>query len=291
MEKVYIVTLIALCFMAYRRARLWVFTAVLVVIGLLGTDREGLGWPMLAGFWLPVLALATVLNARPLRRRLISRPLRRLFRRLLPEISSTEREALEAGTVWWDAELFTGKPDWTRLFSVPRPGLRPDEQAFLDGPVEDLCRMLDDWKITAEDHDLPPKVWRFIRQNRLLGMIIPRTHGGLEFSAQGNSAVVQKVASRSQTAAVTVMVPNSLGPGELLAHFGTPEQKDHYLPRLARGDEIPCFALTGPYAGSDAAAMPDVGTVCTREIDGEERLGFRVNFDKRYITLAPVATL
>ena len=227
-----------------------------------------------------------------LRRRLISAPILRLFRRAMPMMSQTEREALEAGTVWWDADLFGGRPDWSRLLAAPVPTLTAEEQAFLDGPVEDLCAMLDDWRITEELHDLPPEVWRFMKDKGFFGMIIPKRYGGLEFSALAHSSVVMKLASRSITGAVTVMVPNSLGPAELLLHYGTDEQKTHYLPRLARGEEVPCFALTGPEAGSDAASMTDTGVVCRGDFRGQRNvLGIRLNWDKRYITLGPVATV
>jgi acyl-CoA dehydrogenase len=209
----------------------------------------------------------------------------------MPKISSTEREALEAGTVWWDAELFSGKPRWRRLLRQPAPSLSEREQAFLNGPVEELCLMLDDWEICEKQIDLPEPVWQFIRENRFFSMIIPKEYGGLEFSAQANSAVIMKIASRNITAAVTVMVPNSLGPGELLLHYGTEAQKSYYLPRLASGQEIPCFALTSTLAGSDAGAMPDKGIVCRDVFEGQEVLGLRLTWDKRYITLAPVATL
>ena len=228
---------------------------------------------------------------KPLRRLLISNRLFSLYRKVMPRLSSTEREALEAGTVWWDAELFSGKPRWRRLLRQPAPSLSEREQDFINGPVEELCLMLDDWEICDKHQDLPESAWKFIRENGFFGMIIPQEYGGLEFSAQANSAVVMKLASRNVTAAVTVMVPNSLGPGELLMHYGTDEQKSHYLPRLASGEEIPCFALTSPLAGSDAGAMPDAGIVCKGEFEGEEVLGLRVSWDKRYITLAPVATL
>jgi acyl-CoA dehydrogenase len=225
-----------------------------------------------------------------LRRQLISAPLLGWYRKVLPPMSSTEREAIEAGTVWWDAELFSGRPDWTKLRTLARPTLSAAEQAFLDGPTEELCRMLDDWKVT-QDGDLPREVWRFIKDKGFLGMIIPQEYGGLGFSALAHSSIVMKISSRSLTAAVTVMVPNSLGPAELLLHYGTDDQKSHFLPRLAAGDEIPCFALTGPYAGSDAASLPDRGVVCHSEVDGERVLGMKVTWNKRYITLAPVATI
>jgi acyl-CoA dehydrogenase len=207
-------------------------------------------------------------------------------------MSQTEREAIQAGTVWWDAELFSGRPNWNKLLAVPAPALTAEEQAFLAGPVEELCRMLNDWRINEELHDLPEEVWRFMKVKGFFGMIIPKKYDGLGFSALAHSAVVMKVASRSITGAVTVMVPNSLGPAELLYQYGTEEQKNYYLPRLAKGEEVPCFSLTGPEAGSDAASMPDTGVVCRGEFEGKKDvLGIRLNWDKRYITLGPVATV
>jgi acyl-CoA dehydrogenase len=217
--------------------------------------------------WLVFLAVAIPLNVTSLRRRVISDPIRRIFRRVLPTMSSTEREALEAGTVWWEGELFSGRPDWRKLLELPSPGLSAEERAYLDGPVEELCRLADDWRITEELHDLPPEVWQYIRENGFFGMIIPKEYGGLGFSALAHSCVVMKIATRSTTVAVTVMVPNSLGPAELLLHYGTDAQKQYYLPRLARGEEIPCFALTGPEAGSDASAIPDRGVLCRGEFE------------------------
>lgn len=225
------------------------------------------------------------------RRTWITRPLFAWYRTRVPPMSATEREALEAGTVWWDAELFSGRPNWDRLLSAPAYSLTPAEQAFVDGPTEELCAMLDDWRINFEFRDLPPEAWAFIRANRFFGLIIPTTYGGLGFSAQAHSAIVSKLSTRSIAAAVTVMVPNSLGPAELLLHYGTDAQKNHYLPRLARGDDIPCFALTGPEAGSDASNIPDIGIVCRGMHEGREVLGLRVTWEKRYITLGPVATV
>ncbi|MDJ0657248.1 MAG: acyl-CoA dehydrogenase [Xanthomonadales bacterium] len=241
---------------------------------------------------LAVLAAASLIfvSITPWRRALISDPALKWFRKVLPSLSKTEQEALEAGTVWWDADLISGMPDWKKLLNAPKPVLRPEEQAFLDGPVEELCGMLNDWEI-RQDADLPEHVWDYLKEHGFFSMIISKKYGGLGFSALGNSAVVMKLASRNLTAAVTVMVPNSLGPGELLSHYGTEEQKEYYLPRLARGEEIPCFALTSPSAGSDAAAMPDVGVVCKQRWKGEQTLGFKVSWNKRYITLAPVATV
>ncbi|MFP5506467.1 MAG: acyl-CoA dehydrogenase [Gammaproteobacteria bacterium] len=246
----------------------------------------------LALAWAVFLPAAAVLSVPPLRRAVLSRHLRQAFARVVPEMSTTEREALEAGSVWWEADLFGGAPEWKRLLGMPAPARSAQEQAFIDGPVEELCALLDDWKITHELHDLPEPVWRFIKERGFFGMIIPREYGGLEFSALAHSDVVMKIASRSITAAVTVMVPNSLGPAKLLLHYGTEAQKNHYLPRLARGEEVPCFALTGPEAGSDAGAIPDTGVICREEFRGErDVLGIRLNWDKRYITLGPVATV
>lgn len=242
--------------------------------------------------WLVFLPSAALLSVPALRRYAISRRLRVWFARVTPEMSSTEREALQAGSVWWDGELFSGDPDWKQLLAVPAPVRTAQEQAFIDGPVEELCRMLDDWRITHELHDLPQPVWQFLKDHGFFGMIIPRRYGGLEFSALAHSDVVMKIAGRSITTAVTVMVPNSLGPAKLLLHYGTEAQKDYYLPRLARGEEVPCFALTGPEAGSDAGAIPDTGVVCRSEFEGKpDVLGIRLNWDKRYITLGPIATV
>ncbi|GIX30623.1 MAG: acyl-CoA dehydrogenase [Porticoccaceae bacterium] len=241
-----------------------------------------------------LLALFTlvlgVLSCPALRRRHLSARVLAWFRKVAPRLSDTEREALEAGTVWWDRELFSGRPDWKVLLSAPDPQLREDERSFLEGPVEELCGMLSEWDIQRRG-DLPEEVWQFLKDEGFFGLAIEKRYGGLEFSAAGNSAVVTRIASANLTAAVTVMVPNSLGPGELLRDYGTEAQRAHYLPRLARGEEIPCFALTNPYAGSDAASIPDTGVVCYGEWQGERVLGLRLNWDKRYITLAPVATL
>jgi acyl-CoA dehydrogenase len=226
-----------------------------------------------------------------LRRRYVTDPLFARARKSLPPLSATEREALEAGDVWWEGDLFSGNPDWRKLLGFAPARLSAEEEAFLAGPVEALCGMLDDWRINAEWRDLPEEVWAFLRRHRFFGMIIPEDYGGLGFSAFAHSEVVKRISTRSVAAAVTVMVPNSLGPGELLLRFGTEEQKRHYLPRLADGREIPCFALTSAEAGSDASAMVDRGVVCYGEHEGRRVLGMRLTWSKRYITLAPVATL
>ncbi|WGL17047.1 acyl-CoA dehydrogenase [Microbulbifer bruguierae] len=226
-----------------------------------------------------------------LRQKWITTPLLKWIKKVLPPISDTEREAMEAGEVWWDAQLLSGKPDWEQLLNMGPPELSEAEQAFLNGPVEELCRMLDDWQISYEDHDISPEIWDFLKKNRFFGIIIPEQFGGLGFSPSAHAQIVTKISTRSTTVGVTVMVPNSLGPGELLMAHGTEAQKNYYLPRLADGQEIPCFGLTSPEAGSDAASMVDHGVVCYEEYQGEKTLGMRVNWHKRYITLGPVATI
>ena len=226
-----------------------------------------------------------------LRKDYLTKPIFGWAKGVLPTMSDTEREALEAGDVWWDADLFTGNPDWAKLLKVAPATLTAEEQAFMTGPVDRLCEMIDDWKINWELGDLPPEVWDFIKREKFFGMIIPKEYGGLGFSPYAHSEVVRKISSRSVVAAVTVMVPNSLGPGELLMKFGTDEQRQRWLPRLADGTDIPCFGLTSPEAGSDAASMIDSGIICKGTFDGQDVLGLRLNWHKRYITLGPVATL
>ncbi|QBL09625.1 acyl-CoA dehydrogenase [Rheinheimera sp. D18] len=238
-----------------------------------------------------VVALAIIFGVADIRRSLITKPIFAVFKKILPPLSDTEREAMEAGDVWWDGDLFQGKPDWHKLHSFPKAELNSTEQAFMDNQVETLLKMLDDYKIVQEQRDLPKEVWDFIKREGFFAMIIPKAYGGREFSAIANSTIVSRIATRSLTAAVTIMVPNSLGPGELLMHYGTQAQKDQWLPTLANGTDVPCFALTGPEAGSDAGSIPDTGVVCNGIHDGKEVLGIRLNWDKRYITLAPVATV
>lgn len=274
----------------YWRARWWVHAAWLALTvgaawALFGQSTTLCVLTTLVLLWLVAVAPT------PLRRLLFTGPIFRIYRRILPAMSATEREAIDAGSVWWDGQLFSGHPDWNQLLAFPKPRLTPEEQAFLDNEVSELCRLVDDWKVTTELNDLPPEVWQFIKDKGFFGLIIPRQYGGKGFSNYAHSQVVMKVASRSGTAAVTVMVPNSLGPAELLLHYGTDEQKNHYLPRLAQGLEIPCFGLTSPDAGSDAGSIPDYGVVCQGEWQGKTVTGIRLTWEKRYITLGPVATL
>lgn len=275
--------------LAYQRVSLARSTAIaggaLLVYTILG---DGFLWTLL--LWV-LFAGLVALNLTDIRRERITRPLLGIYRKMLPSMSRTEREALEAGTVWWEGELFAGVPKWHKLLGAPAPHLSEEEQAFLDGPCEELCGMIDEWRVTHMLQDLSPETWKYLRENGFFAMIIPKHYGGLEFSAYAHSQVLSKIASRSATAASTVAVPNSLGPAELLLKYGTEAQKDRWLPGLAAGKEIPCFGLTHPRAGSDAAAIPDKGVVCKQLVDGEEVTGIRMNFCKRYITLAPVATV
>ena len=277
--------------LAYKRANglAWSIWVAAVVAGLeFGTGTPG--W-IVKTLWVVAAVFAAFAIVKPLRRAVVTRPIFGIYKKVLPQISQTEQEALDAGSIWWDADLFTGRPDWKKLLEYPHAKLTAEEQAFVDGPVEELCGMLDEWDATHNRMDLSPEVWKFIREKGFLGIIIPKSFGGLGFSAFAHSEIVTKISTRSGTAAVTVMVPNSLGPAELLIHYGTEEQKNHYLPRLAKGQEIPCFALTNPEAGSDAGAIPDFGIVCKGTFEGKEVLGIRMTWEKRYITLAPVATI
>jgi acyl-CoA dehydrogenase len=241
--------------------------------------------------WLLFAPVAVLFFADDLRKDKITRPVYKFFKSVLPPMNQTEKEALDAGDVWWDGELFKGNPDWDSMLKVAPPKLTAEEQDFIDNQVETVCEMVSDWDISFKDQDLPKKAWDYLKKEGFLGLIIPKEYGGKGFSAFGHSSIVTKLASRSGALGVSTMVPNSLGPSELLLHYGTEEQKNHYLPRLAKGQEVPCFALTGPKAGSDAGAMPDTGIVCKGEHEGKEVLGIRLNWDKRYITLAPVATV
>ncbi|WP_243974342.1 acyl-CoA dehydrogenase FadE [Vibrio natriegens] len=258
-------------------------TAAMLVLTIAGSAGF-IGWAIY------ILAIA-VFAVSGIRQSLISRKALAVFKKVLPAMSQTEKEALDAGTVWWEAELFKGKPEWKNLHAIQTPKLSAEEQAFLDGPVNEVCAMVNDFQVTHELADLPPEVWQYLKDHKFFAMIIKKKYGGLEFSAYAQSLVLQKLTGVSGVLSSTVGVPNSLGPGELLQHYGTEEQKDYYLPRLAEGKEIPCFALTSPEAGSDAGSIPDYGVVCKGNWEGKEVLGMRLTWNKRYITLAPVATV
>ncbi len=285
-----VVLVIGAAYLAHRRIGAVPALAILAAyVLLMGIFSHAPGW-LLAIFWLVLAAKAALVLLPDLRRKVFSGPLFGWFQRTLPPMSQTEREAIDAGTVWWDGELFSGRPNWNILLDYSRAELSEEEQAFIDGPTEELCAMVSDWQI-GQDLDLPPAAWEHIKSHGFFALIIPKEYGGKGFSAYAHSQVAMKLATRSGDLASTVMVPNSLGPAELLLHYGTDEQRTHYLPRLARGDDIPCFALTGPLAGSDAGAMPDTGVICKGQWQGEEVIGLRLNWEKRYITLGPVATL
>ncbi|KND59370.1 Butyryl-CoA dehydrogenase [Candidatus Burkholderia verschuerenii] len=289
---------------------LYVIAFLLLAGALAFVQAPALAWLVVLAIWVvagPVAGITTTLAAtilgvvfvlpalilaiRPLRAALISSRVLSRFRKILPQMSATERDAIEAGTVWWDAELFSGHPRWDSLLGHGAPVLTQEERSFIDNECARLCELSNDWDTTAIWQDLSPQAWAYVKEQGFLGMIIPKEYGGRAFSAYAHSQVIMKLATHSSAAAVSVMVPNSLGPAELLLHYGTEAQKNHYLPRLARGDDIPCFALTSPYAGSDAAAIPDVGIVCRGMHEGRETLAFRVTWSKRYITLGPIATV
>ena len=268
------------------------YLAIVVAAALFIFTLSG-GFSLLWGMivWLLFLLPTIFLGVSDIRQKSLSNPLLKRVKAVLPPMSDTERDAIEAGSVWWESELFRGAPDWGQLLHYKTPVLSDEEQAFLDGPVDQLCAMIDDWDITHNRMDLPEEMWSFLKKHGFFGMIIPKKYGGLEFSAYGHSCVVMKISARSISVGVTVMVPNSLGPAELLLHYGSEAQKDHYLPRLADGREIPCFALTGPDAGSDAGSIPDTGVVCKGNFEGKKVVGLKLNWEKRYITLGPIATV
>lgn len=267
-----------------------VWTISLFLLSVVFTELSLVSWFMLGLLYLGT-CFSLFMSITPLRKAVVSKKIMGLLHGIVPSMSSTEREALEAGTISWEGDVFSGAPDYEKLLKLPTVTLTDEEQAFLDGPVNELCRMIDDWDITHNRADMPKEMWDFIAKNKFWAMIIPKEYGGLGFSASAQVAILVKIYGRSVSVATTVSVPNSLGPGELLLEYGTQAQREYYLPRLATGEEIPCFALTGPNAGSDAASLPDTGVVCKQMVDGEEVVGIRLNWNKRYITLAPVATL
>lgn len=286
----FLIFFISFIVLAYQRASLIIWTISFGILFVLLTRFAGFTVGTICG-WIIFLALFVPLNVITWRRQYISLRLLNFYRNVMPTMSRTEREAISAGTVTWEGDLFRGNPDWKKLLSLPAAKLTAEEQAFLDGPVETLCRMINDWDITHNRADLPPEMWSFIKENGFFALIIPKKFGGKQFSAYAHSQILTKISGHSITVSSTIAVPNSLGPAELLLEYGTEEQKNYYLPRLAKGEEVPCFALTSPHAGSDAGAMTDHGIVCWGQHEGKKTLGIRLNFDKRYITLAPVATV
>ncbi len=283
----YLAVIATIIGVTYQRFSLHVSFAAIGVAMVLGTVFGSIGifsWLLFAAVAIPVLY-------EPIRKGIITKNLLAFYKRVSPEMSSTEQEAIDAGTVWWDGELFSGKPEWQKLHAIAKPRLSAEEQAFLDGPCEEVCAMVNEWQINHVDADMPEEIWSFLKEHKFFAMIIEKKFGGLEYSAYAQRCVLQKLAGVSAVLSSTVGVPNSLGPGELLQHYGTKEQQDYYLPRLAAGDEIPCFALTSPEAGSDAGAIPDRGIICKGKFEGEEVLGMKLTFNKRYITLAPIATV
>jgi acyl-CoA dehydrogenase len=276
---------------AYIQVPVIVWTLLVGTVLVLLTLFGSLGLVSLSIFWLGYLAAAAFANLKKIRKKYFTIPFVNLLQRRMPPISDTEREAIEAGNVWWEKDLFCGRPNWKKFHSMPKPTLTQEEKSFLDNQVETLCSMLNDWQIVNQHRDLPKEVWDYLKNERFFGMVIPKEYGGHGFSALAHSTVVVKIATRSISTAVNTMVPNSLGPAELLLHYGTNEQKEYYLPRLANGQEIPCFALTGPEAGSDAGSITDTGVICRGQHNGKEVIGIRLNWDKRYITLAPVASV
>lgn len=290
----WLIGVVAFVVLAMRQAPLWQWGLAALAIGLATRLDPATGFD--ASPFLLVLALLPgvillALSVRAIRKAVLTGPAYGMVRKILPRVSRTEQEALDAGTIGWDAELFYGRPDWTKLTSIRPLTLTEEERAFLDGPTEEVCAMIDDWETRNERADLSPQVWQFLKDKGFLGMLIDKEYGGLGFSAQAQSMIVSKIASRSVAVGITVMVPNSLGPGELLEKYGTAEQKEKYLARLAKGLEVPCFALTGVHSGSDAGNMRDVGVVTRGTWNGKDVVGVRLSWDKRYITLAPIATL
>ncbi|MEM0909695.1 MAG: acyl-CoA dehydrogenase FadE [Pseudomonadota bacterium] len=283
----YLIVIATIVGVTYQRLSLQVAFAAVGGSLLLGT----LFGPIGIFSWIIYALISVPLLYEPIRKDILSVKLLAFYKRVSPEMSSTEQEAIDAGTVWWDGELFSGKPQWKKLHDIAKPSLTAEEQAFLDGPCETVCSMVNEWHINHVDADMPQEIWDFLKEHKFFAMIIEKQYGGLEFSAYAQRCVLQKLAGVSAVLSSTVGVPNSLGPGELLQHYGTKEQQTHYLPRLAAGDEIPCFALTSPEAGSDAGSIPDKGIICKSTFDGKEILGMRLTFNKRYITLAPIATV
>lgn len=277
--------------LAYQRAKLTIWAIALTLFFLFLTFLSHASFWVLGLYWVVFILILIPLYAAKWRQKWITSHLLSFYRNHMPTMSTTESEALAAGTVGWEGELFQGNPNWEKLLHYPKPELTEEERDFLDGPVQTLCGMINDWEITHHLADLPPDVWQFLKNEGFFALIIPKEYGGKGFSAYAHSQILTMVYSVSASVGSTIAVPNSLGPAELLLHYGTDAQKNYYLPRLAKGIEIPCFALTGLEAGSDAGAMTDKGFVCWGEFEGKNVLGIRLSWSKRYITLAPIATV
>ncbi|MEE2684522.1 MAG: acyl-CoA dehydrogenase [Pseudomonadota bacterium] len=281
--------LIICLFLSYKRIEYKTSSAALgatiVIFTLFGPSFF---WSMI--LWLIFLPLLC-LNIASLRKEYLTVPIYNSLKNKLPKLSSTEREALEAGGVWWEGEFFSGMPNWDKLLNLKPGKLSKEEQDFLDGPTEELCAMLNDWEINHDLLDLPDKAWKYLKEKKFFSLIIPKKYGGLGFSPLAVSLILSKASSCNSTLTSIMSVPNSLGPAELLLHYGTEEQKNYWLPRLAKSIDIPCFALTSPRAGSDATAIMDHGVICKKKYKGKEVIGINLNWDKRYITLAPIATV
>ncbi|MDX1901400.1 MAG: acyl-CoA dehydrogenase [Gammaproteobacteria bacterium] len=287
----FIVGSILMLTLIYQRASINIFTLAVAVLLLLYSGLHHAHVAQLITLWGIFFLLFLPMRIRSLRYAILTKPALKIYRSVMPSMSRTEREALAAGTVSFEGEIFCGNPNWQKLLAMPKGELSAEEKAFIDGPVNQLCSMIDDWDIMHRRADLPPEIWEFLKHEGFFSLIIPKEYGGKDFSACAQSQILTRIYGKSPSVATTVGVPNSLGPGELLHHYGTEEQKKYYLPRLARGEEIPCFALTGPESGSDAGSMTDIGVICHGEFEGQNILGIRLNFNKRYITLAPVATV
>lgn len=282
---------IAAIILSFTRASLIVWTLSFILFLVAVTVSHAFSIAFLIAVWMIFIMLTPLFNVYPLRRALISKKLLSVYKKAMPSMSATEREALTAGSVGWEGEIFSGMPNWQALRAITAGKLSQEEQSFLEGPVNELCSMISNWEINHRKFDIPPEIWAFLKENGFFGLIIPKKYGGKEFSALAHSQIVTKISSVSIAVSTVVSVPNSLGPAELLMHYGTETQRNYYLPRLAQGKEIPCFALTSEVAGSDASSIVDTGIVCRSQQDGVEQLMIRLNWSKRYITLAPVATL
>lgn len=288
---VFFAILFSFSVLAYQRASLSIWIVSYTILLLLFTRLTHVSSTTTLVLWIIFAVIIGFFLIHKLRCFLVTKYILKFYQKNKPAMSRTEREALNAGTIGWEGELFQGRPNWHRLLHLPKATLTQEEEAFIAGPVETLCQMIDDWEITHKLCDLPPELWQFLKDQGFFALIIPKQYGGKEFSALAHSQILLKVYGKSTTVASTIAVPNSLGPAELLLHYGTDKQKEYYLPRLVRGEEIPCFALTGPESGSDAGAMTDKGIICWGEYEGKRVLGIQLSWDKRYITLAPVATL